>query len=53
MEDRKHTHYVSIYSKIHTSIKGGINLSDKSLEDGPSEVIKAFHCIFLVVSDGI
>ena len=35
MKDRKHTHNMRIYPKIHTSINGCVNLGDKSLEDGP------------------
>ena len=31
-----------IYSKICTSIRGRVNASDKSLEDAPSIVTKAF-----------
>ena len=42
VEDRYYTHYVRIYPKICTSIKGHVNASDKSLEDVPSVVTKAF-----------
>ena len=49
MKDKKHTHYMSIYSKIWTSIKKFMNSSDKSLDDTPSVVTKAFPYISLVV----
>ena len=49
IEDRKHTHYMSIYSKICTCIKRCINVSDRSLEDRPCIVTKAFPCISLAI----
>ena len=49
MEDGKHTHYVSVYPKIHISIKGGVNSSDMFVEDRPSIVTKAFPSIFLLM----
>ena len=48
MEDRKHTHNMGIYSKIRSSIMGCENSRDRSLEDGPGVVTKAFPCISLV-----
>ena len=35
MEDRKHTHNMRIYPKIHTSINGCVSSGDRSLEDRP------------------
>ena len=32
MEDRQHTHNISIYSKINTSIMGWMHMSDKFVE---------------------
>ena len=49
MEDRKHTHNMGVYSKICPSSKGCVNSSDRSLEDGPSIVTKAFHNSSLIV----
>ena len=48
MEDRKHTHYMGITSEIRPSIYGCVNSRNRSLEDGPSVVTKAFPCISLV-----
>ena len=48
IQDRDYTHYMRIYSKIHTSIKGHVNMSDMSLEDWPSVVtMLAFPFIVL------
>ena len=49
MEDTKHTHDMRINSKICPSIYGCVNSHDRSLEDGPSIVTKAFPCISLVI----
>ena len=53
MEDRLLTHYVGIYSKIRTSIKGRANTSDRSMDDGPSILTKsflAFSSLFWIIS---
>ena len=42
IEDRKHTHNMRIYSKIFTFIKGRVNATDRSLEEGPSVVNMTF-----------
>ena len=49
MEDRKHTHYMGINSKIRPSIKGCVNSRNRSLEGGPSVVTKVFSRISLVI----
>ena len=49
MEDRKHTHNMGIDSKISPSTYGCMNSNDRSLEDGPSIVTKAFPGISLIV----
>ena len=46
MEDRENTHNMKIYPKICPSIWGCMNSSDRSLEDGPSVLPKAFTCNF-------
>ena len=49
MEGRKHTYNMRIYSKIFTSNKGRMSASNRSLEEGPSVVTKAFPRVFLII----